>query len=345
MPTRKTASKTLTSGKPKRPTRAARADPTPNASAQHDNGGGQLGIDTQRPNAPANPFLKLKVVLTEEQNSKLRGQRTIDDHSLPASNGAGVDQAPDDTQTRVVNSDPDYLVLLLAADFVDDMENIRKAMENRVRSLDQVKGMGGTAEHDFFLGQAEAIKEIEAVAIKKLERTMKAHPLGGFVTRTSGIGLKQGARLLAATGNPYWNDLYDRPRRGPAELWAYCGLHVVDGHRPRRKKGVQANWNSTAKMRAFLVAESCIKSPTSPYRVVYDEARAKAETKTHTAQCQNSKRPPMKSNGCGTQANPEWGAPGSSWRAGHQHQYALGIVAKEILKDLWKEGKSLAGDS
>jgi hypothetical protein len=62
-------------------------------------------------------------------------------------------------------------------------------------------------------------------------------------------------------------------------------------------------------MRAFLVAESCIKHRTSPYRTVYDAARL------------------------------SWADRDTS--DGHKHNHALRLVAKAVLKDLWIEGRRL----
>jgi hypothetical protein len=77
----------------------------------------------------------------------------------------------------------------------------------------------------------------------------------------------------------------------------------------------------------------------SPFYKIYVEARQDAETKTHDRQCQNRKRPPQRSNGCGTIANPEWGAPGSPWRPGHVDMHAHRIVHKELLRELWQVSK------
>jgi hypothetical protein len=146
------------------------------------------------------------------------------------------------------------------------------------------------------------------------------------VKATKGVGEKQGARLLAAIGDVTYNHLADRPRRGPAELWAYCGYHCLAVQRSsdtrknpggetiaaRRKKGERSNWNATAKMRAFLIAESCIKCMDSPYRAVYDKARA-------------------------------------SWvdrdvKDGHKHNHALRLVAKAVLRDLFLAARRLDHD-
>lgn len=245
--------------------------------------------------------------------------------------------------------------LLLAAEALDDLERTRIANENRHRSMCQVYGLGGTPEEAQAEGLVVALKALEHAATLRLQRAMRAHPLGPWVKATIGVGEKQGARLLAAIGDPYWHpetvndDGTVRHLEGPrtvSELWAFAGLHVLPGSQGRpdtqsssaagdqtsdtgsqwpvdahgvsvvgvaakRRKGVKANWSTTAKMRAYLIATSCIKQMSSPYRAVYLDRR------THTA---------------GTHPN---------WTAGHSHNDALRIVSKALLRDLWRASREL----
>jgi len=197
-----------------------------------------------------------------------------------------------------------YAELLFHAEMLTDLERLRIATENRVRSLGQVHGI----ESADYEQQAEALAKIEHQATLALQRALRRHPLGSWVKRTVGIGEKQGARLLAAIGDPCWNALEGRPRRGPAELWAYCGY--APGQ--KRTKGVKNNWNAQAKMRAYLIAESCIKQRHSPYRAVYDDARA---------------------NWAGREGVTD----------GHAHNHALRLVAKAVLKDVFLEYRRVMG--
>lgn len=211
------------------------------------------------------------------------------------------------------------------------------------------------------------LTELEHRAELNLKRRLRQHPLGSWVKATIGVGEKQAARLLASLGDPYWNTLYDRPRT-VSELWAYCGLHVLpasqarhrthestaggsnveggdtdqpvpDAHdlrvgvAPSRSRGVKSNWNATAKMRAFLIAESCVKQATSPYRAVYDEGRAKYDEATHQAPCRR----------CGPAGRPA--QPGSPLSKGHQHARALRLVMKTILRDLWVTARDIHGET
>lgn len=79
----------------------------------------------------------------------------------------------------------------------------------------------------------------------------------------------------------------------------------------KRRKGQKSNWSNAAKMRAHLIAQSCIKQARSPYRATYDARR------THTAV-----------------THPDW-------TAGHSHNDALRITAKAVLRDLWRESRRL----
>jgi len=257
----------------------------------------------------------------KDETEPIRGARGADlpaDQTRSESQCTGVggrlssDQARFDLHRSGVATE-----LLFHAAFLDDIENVRKATANRLGAMER-EGVGGVQ----YESQLEALERIEHQAILELQRAMRRHPLGPWVKRTVGVGEKQAARLIAAIGDVCWNHAEDRPRRGPAELWAYCG------YRPdqKRRKGVQSNWNADAKMRAFLIAESCIKQTgsggatdaaepsrdarrPSPYRVVYDAARLSwAERDTTDL---------------------------------HRHNHALRCVAKAVLRDMFLEAKRL----
>lgn len=215
-------------------------------------------------------------------------------------------------------------ILSMAAETVDDLEKVRIAAENRLRSLTDPKLFGLTLHHPDVLklhSLVTGLQGLETDAVKNLQRAMKAHPLGDFVQSSTGIGLKQGARLLASIGDPYWNDLHDRPRT-VSELWAFCGMHVKDGKAVHHSKGAHSNWNSEARMRVWLIAQSCIKTK-GKYRDIYDAGRAKYETALHRHECKR----------CGPSGKPA--QPGSPLSPGHQHARATRLICKEVLKDMW----------
>lgn len=261
----------------------------------------------------------------------------------------------------------------LMADILDDLENTRIANENRLRQMTRTavdsdgneRGFGLTEDHPDvarLAAMVDALAKLEHDAVLNLQRAMRAHPLGPWVKAQRGIGEKQAARLLATIGDPYWNDLHERPRT-VSELWAYSGYHTLalpvgqgtndthaslaDGSKTghvdqagsgsqstsihvaaKRQKGQRANWSADAKMRAFLISESVVKAG-GPWREVYDKRKAATDGRLHAVPCPR----------CGPKGKPA--QPGSPWSAGHRHVDALRILSKEILKGLWIESRRL----
>lgn len=221
-----------------------------------------------------------------------------------------------------------------------DLEQQRMASENRLRALTTtepdsdgiMRGFGLDLTHPDVARLAaitEALRRLEHQAELGLCRSLRRGTIHPWVKAQIGLGEKQVGRLLAAIGDPYWHLSEDRPRT-VSELWAYSGLHVLHtpqtsdpgqhrldthslcaGVAAKRRKGVQSNWSTEAKTRAYLCATSCIKQARSPYRSVYEHRRE------HTAT-----------------SHPDW-------TPGHSHNDALRIVSKAILRDLWREARRL----
>lgn len=235
------------------------------------------------------------------------------------------------------------------------------------------RGFGLTeAHHDVArLGaMVSTLEQLTKDATKHLEKVMRRHPLHPWVKAQKGLGDKQTARLLAAIGDPYWNTLHERPRT-VSELWAYCGFHVLPadhptpdtqrpcvgrgqagvggdpgqgpsnthstaaGVAPRRQRGRKANWSEAARKRAWLIANSVVKSG-GPYREVYDATKDKYADAVHTTACVR----------CGPSGKPA--QPDSPLSKAHIHARGLRAISKAVLKELWIEAKRLhelpAGD-
>lgn len=244
-------------------------------------------------------------------------------------------------------------MLLYYAALVDDAERARIAAENRLRTMTapvDEHGHGLAPElPEVQLAQAtlDELAAFEAGLVKSLERAMRSHPLGPWVTSAKGVGMKTAARLLHLIGDPAWHAKEQRPRT-TSELWAYCGLHTVDGHAARLVRGQRANWSTEAKKRAFIIADSCIKHRCSacrdaskaraagvaegawlpppadctcaeshPYRHVYDTARAQYLDRTD--------------------------ADGEPLTPIHQHRMAIRRVMKRLLRDMWRASRQAHG--
>lgn len=270
------------------------------------------------------------------------------------------------------------------AEVLDDLERVRIANGNRASARAR-DGLVDDVVTELLSTSAVAIKAQEDRVTLQLKRTLRVHPLGPWVKAQHGLGEKTIARLLGAIGDPYWNSAAGRPRRGPAELWAYCGLHThpilqtVDntqcsledgtqlpsdqvrsdsrmgtvtgsttGVNPgqyaddihtsiawvaaRRQRGQPANWNANARKILYVIAEVIVKTRESPYRVVYDARKLRTEGRLHAVDCAR----------CGPSGSPA--KAGEPWSDAHRHADAMRIVAKEVLKDLWREARRMHVD-
>lgn len=243
--------------------------------------------------------------------------------------------------------------LALAAEVVDDLEKVKIANQNRLRTLT----MGGEHGHGMTLDHPDvqrlaalvkALEDAEHQATLNLGRVMRHHPLGAWVKASKGVGEKQAARLLASIRDPYWNDLHNRPRT-VRELYRFCGMDVVGtsaqvtseshvvrgaGVAPSKQRGERVTWSPDARMRLWLIASKCVMvGHGGPYRAQYDEGRAKYADAVHATECKR----------CGPKGKPA--QPGSPLSAAHQHARAIRLVAKLILRDLWNEAKRLHGEA
>ena len=265
-----------------------------------------------------------------------------------ATNLRAVDQSPGESHLSAVDGS---LELLIATEYLNDIEGLRIAQENRLRSA---KAEAPNLDLSSYEKMGEAFARIEMAAVKQVELAVQWHPLGFWVSQTKGIGYKQGGRLIGSIGKvsvkgaQYKDGVLieaERPRRDEAELWAYCGY--VPGQ--KRKKGVKSNWNAKAKMRAYLCAEAAVKAGVrklvgcndddgydlthrkaiSPLGAEYLSARAHYSDAVHKDPCPQ----------CGPAGKPALA--GSPLSNGHKHARALRIVAKEILRDMFLEARGL----
>jgi hypothetical protein len=239
--------------------------------------------------------------------------------------------------------------LALAADVVDDLERVKIANQNRLRTLtaQDEYGHGMSVDHPDVKRLAALVKALEDAehqATLNLARVMRHHPLGEWVKNSKGVGEKQAARLLASIGDPYWNDLHSRPRR-LRELYAFCGMSVVGtgtnrscdsqsacgaGSAPTKVRGERVTWNPDARMRLWLIASKTVMvGHGGPYRQVYDEGRLKYADAIHAEECKR----------CGPKGKPA--QPDSPLSAAHQHARAIRLIAKAILRDLWTAAKNI----
>jgi hypothetical protein len=238
-------------------------------------------------------------------------------------------------------------LLQVISDTLSDLENTRTANENRYRSMRDVHGLSeDLPEMKRLRAIVDGFVDVEHQAVLEIQRQIRKHRLYPWLASQRGVGEKQGARLIATLGDPAWHDAEQRPRK-LRELWAYCGLHVIDsnpaqvstdshwsagGVAPMRRKGQKANWSQEARKRAYLIAESCLKAGNPTFRSAYDEAKTKHADAVHSAPC-------ARCTPAGKPAAPI----GSPLTKAHIHARGMRAMMKEILRELWRESQRLHG--
>lgn len=231
-----------------------------------------------------------------------------------------------------------WLELRIWAEMFHDAQKSRIANVNRAES-DGVD----PAIYAAHIATLERTEHECRLALRRTFRRVAPPPIVEWQKNATGIGIDLLARLLGHMGHPRWATphhwegtgtnrilITDPPfERSVGQLWQFSG-HGAPG---RKWKGMTADdlaaqGSPTIKMLVHLNAEACMKCMTSPFRLVYEQARLGCIDRLHTAECVR----------CGPSGKPA--QIGTPWRAGHQHAHALRIVGKEILRDLWKVAAS-----
>lgn len=100
-------------------------------------------------------------------------------------------------------------------------------------------------------------------------------------------GMKNGLIGVSAIVS-YMGDISRYPT--VSSLWHYAGYHVVDGHAPRRERGVASDWNSKLKKALWLTIDACLKNNVPRIRDMYEEFKAE-EIAAHPTKCPDCKTP------------------------------------------------------
>lgn len=282
--------------------------------------------------------------------------------------GSSSEQAKDCTIPRLHTPAPvtqwgDLSAFRSIAESLTDAKKARVSAVNRVERGNTADSIIGKA----IVGQAEQQETMfKAMLLDEYSRQVPDH-VRAWAASIPGFG--DGAlfaRVIGVLGHPrlatpyHWDDKHknlipDEPfERTVGQLWQYAGCgdplsnprKDILGHDVTGPEMLRGGKRTVLRPLLYTFSSYLQRSASrseavaaSRYWAVFTEAKAEAATKVHDRQCQNKKRPSMSPNGCGTVQHPEWGAPGSTWRPGHQQAHAHRIVAKEFLRDLWEISK------
>lgn len=218
-----------------------------------------------------------------------------------------------------------------------DIQKQRIAASNRVKAMER-DGFSGI-DLEPALEVVRQYAGIEGGIDRSLGVLVKRHFMADWIKEQRGIGLPGFARLLGVTGNI--------DRFGTvSKLWKYLGLHVVDGHAPRREKGVA--WTHTdctfghmltcpsdcttdhhplcvpggvgnayapqGRVVCHQIGEAIVKvGGDGPYRRAYDQKKAYYERERQ------------------------------EWTQARRHNAAMRYAVKELIKNLWIEWHTRRG--
>lgn len=87
-----------------------------------------------------------------------------------------------------------------------------------------------------------------------------------FLEKIKGISAILSANLLKEFG-------YCENAIHISSLWKYCGMHVVEGQAPVRKKGEKLEFNARLRTLVWKISDSFVKQRTPFYREIYDKEK------------------------------------------------------------------------
>lgn len=279
----------------------------------------------------------------------LAGNHSRSDTQKNPVSGSAVVGTDETTQTTIPITPSSRLaypiadpMLFTLAQTLQDYETLRIAEEHRLRIFSMpsdvpdedgvCRGFGYAEDSDevqIVKGLIDPLKDLEHRTVLSLQKRMRVNPIWPYFKDVKGVGEKTLARLMACIGDPYLRPLDDgsyEPRT-VSQLWAYCGMHTMpnkDGEiiAAKRMKGVQANWNTEAKTRLFLLSQNLLrqgirKDKDGNQYAVTEYGQLYLDRRAHTAV-----------------THPEW-------NPGHGLNDALRIMGKELLKQLWRAAREI----
>ena len=255
------------------------------------------------------------------------------------------------------------LELRAVSECLTDAKKARVSADNRAER----GGVGDLFDREPIAGPAHALDEAyKKMLLNRYEEIVPAHVRAWAETIP---GLASGPlfpRMIGVIGDPrtavpYRRDKDDKGKmilvpdgdpypRTVRQLWQYCGcgdprtrpVQMVLGHSPSQAEKLRGGRRTTVLPLLRTFSDYTVRMHNrsdavrnGPYYATYLAAKADAESNVHEFTCQNKKRPPFGSDGCGTVLHPEWGEPGSPWRPGHVNAHGHRLVWKAFLKDLW----------
>lgn len=213
-----------------------------------------------------------------------------------------------------------------------DIQHMRLIAENRIRAAVRVRGLSEAKAKVLEDWTDERLCKQESELKAMVQKQIKHHPLWAtWLKDVKGIGPCICGGLLAWVGDIGKFDTVSK-------LWAYAGLHVIDGHAAKRTKGEKANWSDNLKVLAWKAAQSFVMVGDG-YRELY--LKEKTRLRVLHPEPVPYDPPRFKRLKPGqTDADRELL---SQYSDGHIDNMAKRWVAKLFLSHVWEEWRKIEG--
>lgn len=183
-----------------------------------------------------------------------------------------------------------YLTVRRLTDVYYDVQDVRIRTANRLRQFPVKSNVGFPKE----------LQKIETEVKKRLEWNLESVPIyTEWLKRVKGIGpclsgglisvimvkfiVRDSLEEVEGAQKQFALKTKDNKFRVPelrgisafsnvSKLWKFCGLDVVDGHAPKRRRGSTITWNPKMRTLCWKIGESFVKNG-DYYRSRYEEFR------------------------------------------------------------------------
>ncbi len=203
-------------------------------------------------------------------------------------------------EALTVGADLDLLHTLMGhyARLLWDVQKVRIMMSNRAGAMERD---GLPAEWRMPVDTAAGdLKKTERAVDLQLKRLARQHFMADWIDAQVGIALPGFGRLMGITA-PLDNFAT------VSKLWKYLGLHVTEGHAPKRERGVKLDYSPQGRTLCHQLGDSIVKVGRGPYRELYDMKKAYYE----------AERP--------------------DWTQARRHNAAMRYAVKALIKNMWVE--------
>ena len=217
-----------------------------------------------------------------------------------------------------------------------DIQKLRVMTRNRISAMER-DGLSPEwmAMHNEVL---DTLKAQERSVNRQLERLAKQHIMADWIDDCPGLGYGGFARIVGVTGS-----FLNFPN--VAKVMKYMGLHVGNGRRPRRERGVAmvktteeaegTAFSPQGQVVAHQIGEAIVKLGRGKYRIFYDKRKAEKMAAPrlgpsgcpmgHEHKKDGKVYPCISENGDGGE------------KSAHLHNHAMRVAVKELIKDMWVE--------